>query len=147
VRPMDASAQMLRDSERLLTHFRSEFEQEVPTRIHNRDTADDGAPQWAPEFVRWLTARDSDVNSYITNPEHRLRTRRAMRKLRSTSVRSFEVVWRVMGSEKVEDTARWLNDRAERNAIPLPIGRTRHYNVKDALAILYAGLTYMEWCY
>jgi len=144
---MDATAQMLIQSERLLNQFRAEFDREVPIRIHSRDTADDGAPQWHPEFARWLTAKDSDVQSYITNPEHRLRTRRAMRKLRSTSVRGFEVTWRTFGGEKVEDTVRWLNDRAERNAIPLPSGRTAHYTVKDGLAILYASLLYMEWCY
>lgn len=138
---------MLTQSERLLNHFRAEFEVEIPLRIHSRDTADDGAPQWHPEFSKWLTAKDSDVNSYITNPEHRLRTRRAMRKLRSTSIRSFEVVWRVLGSEKVEITTRWLNDRAERNAIPLPPGRRVHYTQKDCVAILYSGLLFMEWCY
>lgn len=144
---VDATDQMLTQSKRLLRQFRAEFDQEVPVRIHSRDTADDGAPQWHPEFARWLTAKESDTQSYITNPEHRLRTRRAMRKLRSTSVRSFEVVWRVMGSERVEDTTRWLNDRAERNAIPLPPGRKCHYTQKDTLAILYAGLSFMEWAY
>jgi len=144
---MDATAQMLTQSERLLKHFRAEFEREIPIRIHSRDTADDGAPQWHPEFARWLTAKESDTNSYITNGEHRLRTRRAMRKLRGTSIRGFEVTWRVFGGERVEDTARWLNDRAERNALPLPPGRTTHYRTKDALAILYASLLFMEWAY
>lgn len=144
---MDATAQMLMQSERLLNHFRAEFGREVPQRIHNRDTADDGAPQWHPEFARWLTARDSDVNSYITDPEHRLRTRRAMRKLRSTSIRGFEVTWRVFNGERVEDTVRWLNDRANRNAVPLPVGKTQHYTTKDGLAILYSSLLLMEWAY
>lgn len=144
---MDATAQMVTQSERLLRQFLAEFDREVPIRIHSRDIADDGAPQWNKEFAAWLTAKDSDTNSYITNPEHRLRTRRAMRKLRSTSVRGFEVTWRVMNGERVESTVRWLNDRAERNAIPLPPGRQVHYTVKDGLAILYSSLTFMEWAY
>lgn len=144
---MDATAQMLQQSERLLNQFRAEFDREVPQRIHNRDTADDGAPQWHPEFTRWLTAKESDTQSYIQNPEHRLRTRRAMRKLRGTSIRSFEVCWRVFGGEKVENTVVWLNSRAERNAIPLPPGRKVHYTTKDALALLHSGLVFMEWCY
>jgi hypothetical protein len=138
---------MLQQSERLLNHFRAEFEQEVPARIHNRDIADDGAPQWSPEFVKWLTAKESDTNSYIVNSEHRLRTRRAMRKLRSTSARGFEVTWRVFNGEHVESTTVWLNDRAHRNAVPLPPGRTVHYTTKDALAILYSSLLFMEWAY
>lgn len=144
---MDATTQMLQQSERLLNQFRAEFNREVPQRIHSRDTADDGAPQWHPEFVKWLTAKESDTNSYITNPEHRLRTRRAMRKLRSTSVRGFEVTWRVFNGERVESTVKWLNDRAERNGIPLPPGRTVHYTTKDGLAILYSSLLLMEWAY
>jgi hypothetical protein len=144
---MDTTQQMLRQTERLLKQFRAELEREAPNRIHSRDIADDGAPQWHPEFARWLTARESQTDVYIPAPEHRLRTTRALRKLRRTSVRSFEVVWRVMGSERVEETTKWLNDRAHRNAIPLPPGRTVHYTQKDCVAILYSGLAYMEWCY
>ena len=144
---MDSTEQMLRQSEMLLRRFQAEFEKETPVRIHSGDIADDGAPQWHPEFVRWLTARESQTDVFIPNPEHRLRTTRAMRKLRRSSVRSFEVVWRALGRERLEDTTRWLNARARKNNIPLPEGRTVHYRQKDALALLYAGLSYMDWCY
>src|ERR1051326_8892070 len=144
---MDATAQMLRDSEQLLRRFKAEFDREVPQRIHSRDTADDGTPQWHAEFARWLTAKESETNRYITNPEHRLRTTRALRKLRKVSVRGFEVTWRVMGGEQVDDTVRWLNDRALRNAITLPTGRSVHYTRKDGLAMLYAALSFMDWAY
>lgn len=144
---MDATEQMLRKSESLLNRFRAEITKESPIRIHSAEISDDGSPQWHSEFARWLTARESQTDTFIPNPEHRLRTTRAMRKLRRTSVRGYEVTLRTFGGEKVEDTTRWLNDRARRNAIPLPPGRTFHYSQKDTLVILYSSLTYMEWAY
>lgn len=143
----DATAQMLKQSEQLLNRFRKEIERESPVRIHSADVADDGAPQWHPEFTRWLTARESQTDVYIPNHEHRLRTTRALRKLRRTSVRGFEVTWRTFGGERVDDTTRWLNERARRNAIPLPSGKNVHYTSKDTLVILFAALSYMDWCY
>lgn len=141
-------ARMRRQTAALLSKFRSEFQREVPDRIHNRDIADDGSPQWSDQFRRWMTDRGSRDDDYITNPEHRLRTTRAMRRLRKFSTRSFEVTYRqLLGGEPISKTRDWLNERAIRNQIPLPNGKNVHYTEKDVVVILFSGLDLMLFYY
>lgn len=136
---------MLKETESLLDRFRSEFKGEIPQRIHSREGLDDGGvPQWHPEFARWLTAREiiDTPSPLISTPEHRLRTTRAMRKLRRLAVRQYEVVWRVcVQGEPLHQTTRWLNDRAHRNAIEY------RYSDRDTLVMLHGGLDLMSWYY
>ena len=40
----------------LLAWYREEVDAAIPQRIHSRDTADDGAPEWHGAFRTWLTA-------------------------------------------------------------------------------------------
>lgn len=130
-----------------LAKFATDYRGESPQKIHDGSLADDGSPQWHPDFAKWLTA-----NRVIDTPrpEHpteqqRLRTTRALRKLRSTAVREFEVLYRVMVlGDSVEDTTKWLNDRAERNSIPLPAGRSVHYVRKDTIALIVSGIDKMR---
>jgi hypothetical protein len=44
--------------------------------------------------------------------------------------------------EPLEETTRWLNERAARNAIPLPDGRDVHYRLKDTVALFISGVDY-----
>lgn len=132
-----------------LQRFRSDFLGELPTKIHSGDIAADGSPEWHPDFARWMTAREviSTPRPDVQTPENRLRTTRALRRLRKTAVREFEVVYRVMvQGESIDQVTRWLNDRAERNGIPLPVGRSVHYSEKDTSCILFSGIDKMrDW--
>lgn len=130
-----------------LQRFRSDFLGELPLRIHSSEIADDGSPQWHPDFARWLTARENTGYRPPTNSENRLRTTRALRRLRKVAIREFEVVYRVMVlGESLEATTKWLNARAQRNRIPLPPGRSMHYTLKDTSCILFSGIDKMrDW--
>lgn len=132
-----------------LQRFRSDFHGEVPQQIHNREIADDGAPQWHPDFARWLTAREviDTPRPDMPTPENRLRTTRALRRLRKMAVREFEVVYRIMVlGDSIEDVTLWLNERAERNGVPLPPNRSVHYSEKDTSCILFSGIDKMrDW--
>jgi hypothetical protein len=82
-----------------------------------------GTPEWHPEFSRWLGVdyygKSSD-QKWADNPEPRVRTTRAFRKLRKKAVREFEVCYRIIIlGEAIEGTCDWLNERAARNDIPL----------------------------
>lgn len=140
---------VLRSTGYWLARFSNDYRGEIPQRIHNSEVAPDGAPQWHPDFARWITAREviSTPRPEHPTPEERLRTTRAMRRLRKEAIREFEVVYRVMVlGERVEDTTRWLNARAERNAVPLPNGRPVHYRTKDTIALIISGIDKMkEW--
>lgn len=138
---------VLRTTGYWLARFSADYRGEIPQKIHNGDIALDGAPQWHPDFMRWLTVREviSTPRPEHPTPEERLRTTRALRKLRKEAVREFEVVYRVMVmGERIEDTTRWLNQRAQRNHVPLPPGRNQHYRPKDTLALVVSGVDKMK---
>ena len=132
-----------------LQRFRGDFLGDIPQQIHNGEIANDGAPQWHPDFARWLTAREviDTPRPEFKSPENRLKTTRALRRLRKTAIREFEVVYRVMvQGENITEVTLWLNERAERNAIPLPPGKSVHYSEKDASCILFSGVDKMrDW--
>jgi hypothetical protein len=126
-----------------LAKFSSDYRGETPSKIHNGEISDDGSPQWHPDFSRWLTAREviNTPRPDVPTEQQRLRTTRAMRRLRKEAIREFEVIYRVMVfNERVDDTTKWLNERAIRNAIPLPEGRDVHYRTKDTIAIIISGV-------
>jgi hypothetical protein len=126
-----------------LAKFAADYRGESPQKIHNGSVSDDGTPQWHPDFAKWLTAREviNTPRPEIPTEQQRLRTTRAMRKLRSVAVREFEVLYRVMVlGDSIEDTTKWLNDRAERNNIPLPSGRSVHYVDKDTVALVVSSI-------
>lgn len=126
------------------SQFGSDWKQEIPIRIHCAEIGDDGCPKWHPDFEKWLT---SDRMYRRKNDEQRLRTTKVMRRLRRVAVREYEVLYRVLVlGERLEETTRWLNERAERNAIPLPSHRPNgpHYIQKDALALVIAGIAYAK---
>ena len=126
--------------------FSADWRQEVPTRIHSSDVAADGTPEWHPDFAKWIT-RDEPRRR---NDDQRLRTTKVMRRLRRLAVREYEVCYRVLvHGERLEETTRWLNERAQRNGIPFPPYRPAgpHYVEKDALALFICAIDYARQCW
>ena len=54
----------------LLRWYRGVVEDDTPTRLHNRDTADDGAPQWHASLRAYLMAspRAVDDDGFVRSP-------------------------------------------------------------------------------
>lgn len=132
----------MRNTAHWASWFAADWKQEVPTRIHSSAISLDGSPEWHPDFARWLT---SDRKPRPHNDQQRLRTTKVMRRLRKVAVREYECCYRILVlGEQLEDTTRWLNERAQRNAIPYPPHRPNgpHYIKKDTLALLIAGIDY-----
>jgi hypothetical protein len=119
---------------RILTTY---WKEEVPTRIHMRQYDEGGAPEWNPEFARWIEYDRVRQK----NPEIRLRTTRAFRKLRKKNVREFEVLYRtVVLGHSVTDTAEWLTQRAIKNDKP------ERYTPGGVQVLLYsAAHKVMSW--
>lgn len=129
-------------SESVLTHmahwlsvFATEWHQDIPTKIHGRGVDRGGAPQWTPEFARWMTSSGNNPR----NPDGRLRVTRAMRGLRKIAPRQYEVLYRIMVlGESVTGTTVWLNNRAIRG------GHPERYRKGDTLAILQSSINWVE---
>lgn len=103
--------------------------------------------EWRPdvryEGKEWLP----DFAQYLDEDQRKQRTKRAMRRLRRSSPRQYEVCFRVLVlGERIDDTTAWLNERAQRNCIPYPSHRPEgpHYTRKDALALLMAGIAFAK---
>lgn len=134
-----------------LSRFRDEFLGDIPNKIHagHDDLSEDGTPEWHVTFARWMSARVviDQPRPEVRTETNRLRTTKALRKLRQVAVREYEVVYRIMVlKDSIENTTIWLNDRAERNNIPLPEGRSVHYSNKDTSCILFSGIDKMrDW--
>lgn len=129
--------------------FARDWKSDFPIRIHSSAVAEDGAPQWHPDFEKWLTT-DRPKRLRHPDPRQRLRTTRVMRRLRRTAVREYEVLYRVLVlNEPLEETTRWLNQRAERNGVPYPAHRPDgpHYVHKDTLALVIAGIDFARECW
>ena len=136
------SEQVMRQLAQWGTWLATEWRQEIPLRIHSTEIAPDGSPEWHPDFIKWLTRNQRQSHP---GQADNFRTTRAMRRLRRVAVREYEVAYRVLIlNERLEDTTRWLNERARRNAIPLPPGRSVHYTLKDTTALLIAGVEFVR---
>lgn len=117
---------------------------EAPGRIHSHTVGRDGTPRWASEFLHWLT-RDDVSAPRGDEEESRHRTERAMRRLRQSAIREYEVLYRMLVvGESTEEVTRWLNERAARNGIPLLPDRQAHYAEKDTMALIIAGIEYLR---
>lgn len=139
---MTFPASVLQTTGYWLAAFSADIRGESPTQIHSGSLASDGSPQWHPDFARWISAGPiSSPRPEYPSDEGRLRTTRALRRLRKEAVREFEVVYRVMVlGDSVRNTTDWLNERAARNSIPLPPGQDVHYRQKDTVAIIVSGV-------
>jgi hypothetical protein len=127
-----------------VTNFRDYWYDEIPLRLHNRDVAEDGSPQIHPDFARWLSVDYQGQRSddrWSGNPEPRVRTTRAFRKLRKKAVREFEVCYRIIVlGDPIANTAVWLTDRAVRN------GKEDRYGIHETLVLLASGVEKMvKW--
>jgi hypothetical protein len=131
--------EVMRDTAQWVEWFSASWRKETPPhpmKIHSAALAEDGTHEWHPDFAKWLT-----------DDERKARTRKVMRRLRRTSVREYEVCYRVcVLGERLDQTAEWLSERASRNDIPLPPYRPEgpHYTRKDAMALLIAGLAFAK---
>jgi len=102
-----------------LWKLRRYWEDEIPLRIHSRETDEGGTNQWHPEFARWLLRADLNDQRWRDNPDQRVRTTRAMRKLREKYPREYEVIYRIVVLDHtISQTQQWLNDRAEKHRKP-----------------------------
>jgi ferric-dicitrate binding protein FerR (iron transport regulator) len=132
--PDEVLSQTRRHAQAITSHVQAE----VPLRLHSSAIADDGSPQWSRDFLNWLTHGER------SNSDAGARTRRAFRRLRKTSPRSFEVLFRlIILHQSIEQITAWLNERAARNAIPLPAGLDRHYRAKDCMALVICGVDFV----
>lgn len=127
-----SQASDFRSTARWISELASYWNEEIPLRIHSRDVADDGAPQWGADFSLWLLRADvTKDDKWRERPEPRVRTTRAFRKLRERFPREYEVLYRTAILQiPVATTTEWLNARAERNAKP------ERYSMRDTLLIL-----------
>ena len=135
---------VLVETARWMVDFRDYWHDELPTQIHSGALGAGGTPEWHPDFRRWLGVDYHGPRSdrkWAENPEPRVRTTRAFRKLRKKAVREFEVCYRIIIlGEPIEGTCKWLNERAQRNDIPLPEGSAVHYTMNDTLLLLVSGV-------
>jgi hypothetical protein len=125
-------ADRLRFTAKWMAEFADYWNEELPLRIHQRALDEGGAPDWHHDFALWLTRPDiSSDQKWRQNPEPRVRTTRAFRKLRHKAPREYEVLYRtaILGIP-IRDTVLWLNQRAARNALP------DRYDREDVIMIL-----------
>lgn len=142
---MTYPAELLDDTAYWARDFAMRWRQEAPLRMHDRDIAGDGTPDWHPDFEKWLTRTEPSRRPPTEQDLLRRRTTTVMRRLRSVSPRAYEVLYRLlMLGDSIESTTTWLNDRAIRNQIPLPPGQPIHYRQKDTTALIIAGIGYAK---
>lgn len=111
--------------------FKQDWHGEVPTKLHTSQLGDDGAPQFSPEFDRYLNARDPSRR----NPDDRLRTTRAFRKLRRKAPREFDVLYMVVVHHmSIGKIATELTARAIR------LEKPERYTDQDARILMLSGL-------
>jgi hypothetical protein len=114
--------------------FANEYHAAVPIRIHSRDIAGDGAPDWSPEMRRWVTKIDSRPRDNSPEPGW-VRLKRAMKRLRERSIREYEVLYRsIVMHESIAEITRWLNERSIRG------GHPERYTDAHTTIIVYAAV-------
>lgn len=140
--PVTIPDDVLHTTAQWMVDFREYWHDELPTQIHTSSFDAGGTPAWHPDFVRWLGVdyygKRSDQR-WKDNPEPRVRTTRAFRKLRKKAVREFEVCYRIiiLGST-IEETAEWLTARAIRNQKP------DRYGTLETMLLLVSGVEKMR---
>lgn len=149
--PVAIPQEVLAKTAEWMVNFRDYWHDELPLQLHS-GVSEGGTPDWHPDFSRWLGVdfdRDGSKKDrgWRENPEPRVRTTRAFRKLRKKAVREFEVCYRIVVlGERIENTCDWLNERAARNRIPFPDpprrwrGFDANYDLNDTLLLLVSGM-------
>ena len=136
--PVAIPEEVLRDTAQWMVDLRDYWRDELPMQLHTAAFDAGGNPAWHPDFQRWLNVdyygKRSDQR-WANNPEPRIRTTRAFRKLRKKAVREYEVCYRIIVlGEPIEETAKWLTERAIRNA------KDDRYGVLEATLLLVSGV-------
>lgn len=103
--------------------MRAEWHGEIPIKIHEGFTTLDrgGTPRWTAPFARWLGAPPSSDHVTKDGDEHRLRTTRAMRKLRQARgcQREFDVLYLLVAKRMdYRQVSAALTERAMRHDKP-----------------------------
>lgn len=138
-------AAVIRETLKTMDELASYWREELPLRLHSRDVSEGGTPDWHRDFALWLGRADQfDDRRWAQNPEPRVKTTRAFRKLRTRSPREYEVVYRTAILRiPFEETITWLNDRAIRG------GHPERYDAEAALMLLVCGVdkiaTWFSW--
>lgn len=113
--------------------FRADWHGETPLKLHVAALGDDGTPDYAPEFARYLYS--GEAGNGPRNPEDRLRTTRAFRRLRRRAPREFDVLYLIVAHRKSpSQVARQLTERAIR------IDKPERYSTDDIIVLLLSGL-------
>ena len=125
------------------TWLAEDWKKEHPIKVHGVGLSADGTPAWHPDFAHWLNRERKPKRGF----EDYYHTSRAMKKLQRSSIRAYEVCYRILlHGETVDDTTAWLNERARRNRIPPPDHRPDgpHYTARDTYALLISGIDYAK---
>lgn len=121
----------LRTTSYWIDRFRDILVTNPPVRLHTHELDDAGNPQMHPEFLHWLDG----TSGRKEGSEDRARLQSAIKQLRRSSLREYEVLYRVMFlGEPVPEVATWLTERAIRG------GHPERYSVSDTLVIIYAAI-------
>jgi len=145
--PLQISAAALLAYQRWLRDLAYAWREETPLRIHSREYDWGGAPEWHPEFARWIERLDVErpgrerVERYGENSHARLRATRAFRKLRRKHPREFDVLYAVcILGMPLERVARSMTERA------ILHGKPERYTRRDIQVLTIAGLDkVMKW--
>jgi hypothetical protein len=136
---------VLADTFKTMWELASYWHDELPMRLHSREVSDGGTPEWHHDFARWIGRADQfNDQRWAQNPEPRVKTTRAFRKLRTRSPREYEVVYRTAILRiPFDETVEWLNARAIRG------GHPDRYDTDAALMLLICGVdkiaTWFSW--
>lgn len=142
---MEIPPEVIKGFNMWLKFFRELWWEETPVRIHQREIDPGGAPQWHPEFAKWLFTEPQRGTGYQKQSEtdQRLRTTRAFRKLRRKAPREFDVLYLMVARKPplgLRAVAEKLNERAERN------GKEDRYDEQGVLMLAISGLDkMMRW--
>lgn len=121
--------------------FIEDWHGEAPMRLHGRDTARDGSPEWHPDFSRWVEREDFEGNRKM-NPkrvrDQRIRTTRAFRKLRKKAPREFDVLYCIVVHRMtLQELSEAMNVRAIR------INKPERYSPTSVLILTVSAVDKM----
>ena len=120
-----------KQAELWLKVFTADWHGEVPLKLHQRELALDGTPSLSPEFARFLYSGERGPQ----NPDDRLRTTRAFRRLRRRAPREFDVLYMLVAHRRTpSDVARELTSRAIR------LEKPERYGIPEIQVLAVSGL-------
>jgi hypothetical protein len=137
--------QVLRQTQFWLRYFAEEWVSEVPLRIHTRSTDAGhglGGPAFHHDFIVWLgqicfcpACIAGEKRRQRRNPDARLKTTKAFRRLRKQAPREFDALYLlVILHVPVEEIAERFNRDAER------LGRPERYDTDGVVTLIVLGV-------